>query len=160
MEALGMVEVVGLVAGIEAADVACKTANVSLVGYELAKGGGLVTIKVLGQVGAVTAAVDAAAQAAARITRVVSTIVIPRPNGQVEPLVYSAATKGYTAGALPGRGARRRRGARRQAEEPHPPPRRHPRLPPGTEPPHGTPPRLPPRRRHPMPSQLLEGNDR
>ena len=32
MEALGMVEVVGLVAGIEAADVACKTANVSLVG--------------------------------------------------------------------------------------------------------------------------------
>ena len=102
MEALGMVEVVGLVAGIEAADVACKTANVSLVGYELAKGGGLVTIKVLGQVGAVTAAVDAAAQAAARITRVVSTIVIPRPNGQVEPLVYSAATKGYTPEPSPG----------------------------------------------------------
>ena len=102
MQALGMIEVVGLTAGIEAADVACKSADVELVGYELAKGGGLVTIKVLGQVGAVTAAVDAAAQAAARITRVVSTIVIPRPNGQVEPLVYSAATKGYTPEPSPG----------------------------------------------------------
>lgn len=95
MEALGMVEVVGLVAGIEAADVACKSANVELVGYELAKGGGYVTIKVLGQVGAVTAAVDAAAQAAGKLTRVVSKLVIPRPNTQVEPMVHSKATVGY-----------------------------------------------------------------
>ena len=58
MQALGTIEVVGLAAGIEAADVACKAANVELVGYELAKGGGYVTIKVLGQVGAVTAAID------------------------------------------------------------------------------------------------------
>lgn len=95
MEALGMVEVVGLVASIEAADVACKSANVELVGYELAKGGGYVTIKVLGQVGAVTAAVDAAAQAAGKLTRVVSKLVIPRPNTQVEPMVHSKATVGY-----------------------------------------------------------------
>ena len=95
MEALGMVEVVGLAAGVEAADVACKTANVELVGYELAKGGGYVTIKVLGQVGAVTAAIDAAAQAAAKITRVVSKLVIPRPNDQIEPMIHSSATVGY-----------------------------------------------------------------
>ena len=68
MQALGLIEVVGLAAGFEAADVACKTANVELVGYELAKGGGYVTIKVLGQVGAVTAAIDAAAEAAAKKT--------------------------------------------------------------------------------------------
>lgn len=96
MQALGLVEVVGLAAGYEAADVACKTANVELVGYELAKGGGYVTIKVLGQVGAVTAAVAAAADAASRINRVVSKLVIPRPADQVDPLVKSALTVGYT----------------------------------------------------------------
>lgn len=96
MHALGTVEVIGLTAGIEAADVACKTANVDLIGYELAKGGGYVTIKVTGQVGAVNAAIDAAAEAASRITRVVSKLVIPRPSDQLEPLVDSAATVGHT----------------------------------------------------------------
>ena len=42
MQALGSIEVVGLVAGVEAADVACKTADVNLIGYELARGGGYV----------------------------------------------------------------------------------------------------------------------
>ena len=97
MQALGLIEVVGLAAGCEAVDVACKTANVELVGYELAKGGGYVTIKVLGNVGAVNAAVDAAATAAGRINRVVSRLVIPRPSDQVEPLVFSPATVGYEA---------------------------------------------------------------
>ena len=99
MQALGLIEVVGLTAGIEAADVACKTADVELVGYELAKGGGYVTIKVLGQVGAVTAAVDAAAASAERITRVVSRHVIPRPADGLDTLVHSATTVGYEAPA-------------------------------------------------------------
>lgn len=99
MQALGLVEVVGLTAGIEAADVACKTADVELVGYELAKGGGYVTIKVLGQVGAVTAAVDAAAVSAEKITRVVSRHVIPRPADGLDALVHSATTVGYEAPA-------------------------------------------------------------
>ena len=97
MQALGLIEVVGLAAGCEAADVACKTANVELVGYELAKGGGYVTIKVVGNVGAVNAAVAAASAAAGRITRVVSRLVLARPSDQVEPLVYSTATVGYEA---------------------------------------------------------------
>lgn len=96
MQALGTIEVVGLVAGVEAADVACKAADVQLVGYELAKGGGYVTVKVLGQVGAVTAAIDAAAVAAARLTRVVSKLVIPRPSDQIAALVANAATVGHT----------------------------------------------------------------
>lgn len=99
MQALGLVEVVGLTAGIEAADVACKTADVELVGYELAKGGGYVTIKVLGQVGAVTAAVDAATASAEKITRVVSRHVIPRPADGLDALVRSATTVGYEAPA-------------------------------------------------------------
>lgn len=101
MKALGTIEVVGLCAGIEAADVACKAANVELIGYELAKGGGYVTIKVTGDVGAVKAAVDAAAQAASQINRVVSKLVIPRPNEQLATLVRNKQTVGYTPEPAP-----------------------------------------------------------
>ncbi len=94
MHALGSIEVVGLVAGVEAADVACKTADVTLIGYELARGGGYVTVKVEGQVAAVQAAMAAAEVAASKLARVVSRIVIPRPHQDLEPLVFSAATVG------------------------------------------------------------------
>ncbi|MDO5067299.1 MAG: BMC domain-containing protein [Propionibacteriaceae bacterium] len=97
MKALGSIEVVGLVAGVEAADVACKAADVQLVGYELAKGGGYVAVKVLGEVAAVKAAIDAAEVAAARISRVVGTLVIPRPSEQLEPLICSPTTVGLAA---------------------------------------------------------------
>ncbi len=96
MQALGSIEVVGLVAGLEAADVACKTADVNLIGYELARGGGYVTVKVEGQVAAVQAAMAAAEVAASKLTRVVSRIVIPRPHQELEPIVFSAATVGLT----------------------------------------------------------------
>ncbi len=96
MQALGSIEVVGLVAGVEAADVACKTADVNLIGYELARGGGYVTVKVEGQVAAVQAAMAAAEAAASKLTRVVSRIVIPRPHQELEPIVFSAATVGLT----------------------------------------------------------------
>ncbi len=95
MEALGTIETVGLAAAFEAADVACKTANVELIGYELAKGGGFVTIKVVGKVAAVNSAIDAAKAAAAKVNRVVATLVIPRPASQIEPLIRNAATRGY-----------------------------------------------------------------
>jgi microcompartment protein CcmL/EutN len=58
MQALGMVECMGLVAMIEAADAMVKAANVTLVGYEKIDAG-LVTAIVRGEVGAVKAAVDA-----------------------------------------------------------------------------------------------------
>ncbi|PWC19028.1 BMC domain-containing protein [Brenneria corticis] len=63
-QSLGLIETVGLVAAIEAADAAVKSANVNLVGYELAKGGGMVTVKLEGEVGAVNAAISAASHAA------------------------------------------------------------------------------------------------
>ncbi|MCL0138074.1 BMC domain-containing protein, partial [Klebsiella pneumoniae] len=91
MEALGTIETVGLAAAFEAADVACKTANVELIGYELAKGGGFVTIKVVGKVGAVNSAIAAAKAAAEKVNRVVATLVIPRPASQIEPLIRNAA---------------------------------------------------------------------
>ena len=61
--ALGMIETKGLVGAIEAADAMVKSANVQLIGKEQV-GGGLVTVMVRGDVGAVKAATDAGAAAA------------------------------------------------------------------------------------------------
>lgn len=82
-EALGMVECMGLVAMIEAADAMVKSANVELVGYERIDAG-LVTAIVRGEVGAVKAAVDAGAAAGRRVGTVVAVHVIPRPHSEVE----------------------------------------------------------------------------
>ena len=81
--ALGMVETKGLVGSIEAADAMVKAANVSLIG-KVHVGGGLVTVMVRGDVGAVTAATDAGAAAAAKVGELVSVHVIPRPHPEVE----------------------------------------------------------------------------
>ena len=56
-KALGMIETKGLVGSIEAADAMVKAANVNLIG-KVHVGGGLVTVMVRGDVGAVKAAVD------------------------------------------------------------------------------------------------------
>jgi microcompartment protein CcmL/EutN len=71
-QSLGLIETVGLTVAVEAADAAIKSANVELVGYELTKGGGLVTIKLTGEVGAMNAAVSAGVAAASRVGQVSS----------------------------------------------------------------------------------------
>ena len=85
-EALGMIETRGLVASIEAADAMVKAANVTLIG-KVHVGGGLVTVMVRGEVGAVKAAVDAGAASAKRVGELVSMHVIPRPHGDVEEIL-------------------------------------------------------------------------
>jgi len=85
-EALGMVETKGLTAAIEAADAMVKSANVMLVGYEKI-GSGLVTVIVRGDVGAVKAATDAGAAAAAQVGEVKAVHVIPRPHTDVEKIL-------------------------------------------------------------------------
>ena len=82
MQALGMIETRGLVASIEAADAMVKAANVTLIGKEHV-GGGLVTVMVRGDVGAVKASVDAGAAAAERVGELVSIHVIPGPLDEV-----------------------------------------------------------------------------
>lgn len=86
-QSLGLIEVVGLAAALEAADAAVKAANVELMGYELTKGGGLVLIKLCGDVGAVTAGVQAGSIAASKVNKVWSTLVIPRPHQQLSCMV-------------------------------------------------------------------------
>lgn len=85
-EALGMIETKGLIGAIEAADAMVKAANVVLVGKELV-GGGLVTVLVRGDVGAVKASTDAGAAAAQRVGELVSVHVIPRPHVEVETIL-------------------------------------------------------------------------
>lgn len=94
-KALGLIETEGLASAIEAADAAVKSADVALVGYELSNGGGLVTVKVTGEVSAVQAAVSSASFAAARIGSVYSTRVIPRPSPGLEMMVFTDETVGY-----------------------------------------------------------------
>ncbi len=85
-EALGMIETKGLVGSIEAADAMVKAANVNLIGKEFV-GGGLVTVLVRGDVGAVKAATDAGAAAAQRVGELISVHVIPRPHSEVEAIL-------------------------------------------------------------------------
>ncbi|MDK9592411.1 BMC domain-containing protein [Propionibacterium freudenreichii] len=105
-QALGTIEVLGLPAAITAADVACKAADVRLVGYETTDGMGMVTVKITGQVSAVQSAIAAARAAASQITSVFAESVIPRPNDQIDPVVLTPVTVGLGASpaARPGGG--------------------------------------------------------
>lgn len=78
-EALGMVEVHRYVVAIEVADVMVKTANVRLDELRFTRGLGWVTITVLGNVGAVNAAISAGEQVARMRNGYISSKVIPRP---------------------------------------------------------------------------------
>lgn len=75
--ALGLIEVKGYLGAIEAADAALKAANVELIGCEKIKGG-IVTVKITGDVGAVQSAVDAGAKASERLQVFLHSHVIPR----------------------------------------------------------------------------------
>lgn len=80
--ALGMIETRGLIGSIEAADAMVKAANVNIVG-KVHVGGGIVTVLVTGDVGAVKAATDAGSEAARRVGELLSVHVIPRPHSEL-----------------------------------------------------------------------------
>ena len=82
-EALGLVETKGFVGMIEASDAMAKSAKVRLIGYEKV-GSGLVTTLCRGEVGAVRAAVEAAAAAAQKVGELAAVHVIPRPHDDLE----------------------------------------------------------------------------
>ena len=103
-QALGMIETKGLVGSIEAADAMVKAAQVNLFGKEKVTAG-LVTMFVMGEVGAVKAATDAGAAAARRVGELVSVHVIPRPHEQLvrilppmQPVPSSGSGSGSKSG--------------------------------------------------------------
>lgn len=84
--AVGKIETKGFVAAVEAADAMVKAASVELTRYEKT-GGGMVTVFVRGDVGAVRAAVDAGERAAQRVGELVSAHVIPSPDESLEDIM-------------------------------------------------------------------------
>ena len=82
-KALGLIETRGLIGSIEAGDAMVKAANVRIIGIERI-GGGLATVLVDGDVGAVKAAVEAGSSAAKKVGEVLSVHVIPRPHEDTE----------------------------------------------------------------------------
>lgn len=84
--ALGFVETRGNTGTIQAIDAMLKTANVEFV-KRVEIGGGYVTALVRGEVGAVKAAVEAGAEAAAKVGELVSTNIIPSAHAEVFELI-------------------------------------------------------------------------
>lgn len=91
--ALGMIETIGLVSAIEAADAGLKAADVRLLGTDYVRGG-LVMVRFEGEVAAVQAAVDAGAASAKRVGRVFSAHVIPRAMPEVFCMLASDVNEG------------------------------------------------------------------
>lgn len=98
MKALGMIEVYGYLAAVEALDASLKAANVSLLSVTCVKGG-LVTVMVTGDVGATRAAIDAGAAAAERVGKIISVHVIPRPADSIDKML--GGNEGYKPGNNP-----------------------------------------------------------
>jgi microcompartment protein CcmL/EutN len=88
--AIGMVETLGSVTSIVAADAMVKAANVKL-SQKRPIGGGYVVVLVRGDVGAATTAVAAGAKAARRIGTVVSSKVITNPHIDIEDILPPSA---------------------------------------------------------------------
>lgn len=79
MKALGMIETRGMVCAIEAIDSMVKAATLEVLATREI-GGGLVSVYVQGDVGAVKAAVDAGAAGAKKVGELVSVHIITRPS--------------------------------------------------------------------------------
>ena len=91
MKSLGFVEVSGVAAAIDALDIMCKSADVTLVSWERKLGGRLVTIIVTGTVSAVNAAVENAA--AQCIKKPCATAVIANPHSETARLAQLSAQR-------------------------------------------------------------------
>jgi ethanolamine utilization protein EutM len=81
--ALGLIETFGLIGLIGAVDAMLKAATVELASSVVKLDGGVVSVMVRGDVSSVRAAVEAGAEAAARIGELRAAHVIPRPDADV-----------------------------------------------------------------------------
>lgn len=94
IEAVGVIEVFGFVTAITAADAAAKAADVRVIALDSNKPANpdavevplIMCVKVQGSVSAVTAAVEAGAQAAKDVSGVIQTHIIPRPTEDAEKM--------------------------------------------------------------------------
>ncbi len=98
-EAVGILEVYGLVCAFLAADAGCKAANVRLENFDKNKPANadslpiplLVTIKFRGGVADVEMAMAAAEEVAARVSGIVQQHIIPNPTADTEKMLHLSA---------------------------------------------------------------------
>jgi microcompartment protein CcmL/EutN len=94
-QGVGFLEVYGLTAAFVAADAACKAANVTIEAFDNNKPANadklpvplLMIVKLRGSVEDVRAAVEAGAEAAKKVSGVVTTHIIARPEEDTEKLL-------------------------------------------------------------------------
>ena len=88
MQALGLLETKGLIAAVEGADIMVKAADVSILDTSYV-GGGLVTITITGDVGAVKASIEAGIAAVKKLGSefLISNHVIPRPHNELGMII-------------------------------------------------------------------------
>lgn len=92
MKALGMIETVGLIGAIEAADIATKTANVEILNKHFISAG-IVTVEITGDIGAVKVAIEAAEESVKKLGLYVSSNVIARPSESIANLILDNLEK-------------------------------------------------------------------
>jgi len=86
-EAIGLIETRGLCCLVTGIDAALKSANVRLAGPMKNVGSALCNAQIIGDVAAVKAGIDAAADAASQLGEVVSAHVIARPDDAIDRVV-------------------------------------------------------------------------
>ncbi len=91
MKAYGFIEITGVVAAIDALDIMCKAANVTLSTWERKLGGRLVTLVIEGDVSAVKQAIEAGSTMA--IKKPVSLGVLPNPHPEIQRIVAISASR-------------------------------------------------------------------
>ena len=86
MQALGLIEVIGYITAIEAADAALKSADIKLIGISKV-GSGIMTVMFYGDVSATKSAVENGSMAAERIGKIRSVHVIPRADSSLDKML-------------------------------------------------------------------------
>ncbi len=91
-KAYGFIEITGVVAAIDALDVMCKAAEVSLATWERKLGGRLVTLVIEGEVAAVKTAIQSAIEQG-HIRKPVAYGVLPAPHEEIQKIVAISASR-------------------------------------------------------------------
>ncbi|WP_369822329.1 BMC domain-containing protein [Sporosarcina sp. P25] len=92
-KAIGMIETKGFIGSIEAADTMLKSADIRLVKHEQIDAG-LVTVVIEGDVGAVTAAIEAGEIAAAKVGELIASHTIPNLDESMSKILLSETELG------------------------------------------------------------------
>ena len=93
-QAVGFLETRGLCCLVTGIDSGLKAANVQLTGPMKNVGSGLCNAVVTGDVAAVKAAIDAAADTASQLGEVISAHVIARPDDAIQQVIPTKKTTG------------------------------------------------------------------